>query len=397
MNWTSVKELRQQVLKLWDKGHLLAAMVDNDTDIFPRRLLLKTPPSKALSEQYAEVRHWIAALQSAKGFRLEMQTVRHPILGENRIPKAIWLDSLEDSVNIIGKQQETKQFAELIALTRRTHPALLPWLKAYPLKALDLADDWSKLLAVIDWLKAHPQPGIYLRQADIAGVDTKFIERHRGVLIALLDLSLPENSFNPAINGVSRFEARYGFLQKPVKVRFRILDKSIRLIPGDSQDITLTKTGFAFLEQDKHFISKIDTVFITENEINFLAFPTVKNSLVIFGAGYGFDALSDTKWLANKQVYYWGDIDTHGFAILNQLRMHLPETKSVLMDKETLLKHLAFWEQENQPESKDLHHLTPIEQQLYNELRDNRIAHHLRLEQEKIGFNWVLQRLESIR
>ncbi len=397
MNWTSVKELRQQVLKLWDKGHLLAAMVDNDTDFFPRRLLLKTPPSKVLSEQYAEVRQWIAALQSAKGFRLEMQTVRHPILGENRIPKAIWLDSLEDAVIIIGKQQETKQFAELIALTESAHPALLPWLQSYPLKALALADDWLKLLAVIDWLKAHPQPGIYLRQADIAGVDTKFIERHRGVLIALLDLSLPKNSFDPTINGVSRFEARYGFLHKPVKVRFRILDKSIRLIPGDSQDITLTKTGFAALEQDKSFISKIDTVFITENEINFLAFPIVDNSLVLFGAGYGFDALSDTKWLAEKQVYYWGDIDTHGFAILNQLRTYLPETKSLLMDKETLLQHQTFWEQENQPESKDLAHLTPVEQQLYNELRDNRIAQHLRLEQEKIGFNWVLQRLEPIR
>ena len=29
-------------------------------------------------------------------------------------------------------------------------------------------------------------------------------------------------------------------------------------------------------------------------------------------------------WLLEKEIYYWGDIDTHGFAIFNQLRGFLP-------------------------------------------------------------------------
>ncbi|MGI6299138.1 MAG: Wadjet anti-phage system protein JetD domain-containing protein [Saccharofermentanales bacterium] len=41
---------------------------------------------------------------------------------------------------------------------------------------------------------------------------------------------------------------------------------------------------------------------------------------MIFGAGYGFDHLASASWLNQKDIYYWGDIDTHGFAILNQLR-----------------------------------------------------------------------------
>lgn len=374
---------------------MLSSMVEHD-DFYPRRLTLKTPSSKELLESFNEARKWIASLNKTAGIRIEMKTIRHQVLGENNVPKSAWLDNLQDAVNIIGKQLERRQFAELIALTSKRHQSLLPWLKSQPLQALSLAEEWSRLLAVIDWLKAHPKPGIYLRQADISGVDTKFVERHRGVLISLLDLSLSADSFDQDARGVSQFEARYGFLQKPVKVRFRILDPDIRLLPGDSQDITLTREGFHDLGMDSRIREGIEKIFITENETNFLAFPTIKQSMVLFGAGYGFEALSGIPWLAQPRVYYWGDIDTHGFAILNQMRAYLPHAQSLLMDEATLRAYEAFWEEERSPESRDLDRLTPEELQLYNCLRDNRIEKNLRLEQEKIGFNWLQKTLKQL-
>jgi len=87
----------------------------------------------------------------------------------------------------------------------------------------------------------------------------------------------------------------------------------------------------------------VSRVFITENEINFLAFPAVADSLLVFGAGYGFDGLAQAGWLARCQVYYWGDIDTHGFAILDQLRTHIPHARSLLMDRATLLAFEDQW------------------------------------------------------
>jgi hypothetical protein len=51
---------------------------------------------------------------------------------------------------------------------------------------------------------------------------------------------------------------------------------------------------------------KVSRIFITENEINFLAFPNARDSLVIFGAGYGFEMLSRAKWLSGCRIYYWG-------------------------------------------------------------------------------------------
>lgn len=54
------------------------------------------------------------------------------------------------------------------------------------------------------------------RQVDLPGVHSKFIEAHRGVLAALLDLALPVDAVDITKAGVSQFAARYGFLEKPI-------------------------------------------------------------------------------------------------------------------------------------------------------------------------------------
>jgi hypothetical protein len=138
-------------------------------------------------------------------------------------------------------------------------------------------------------------------------------------------------------------------------------------------------------------------VFITENEINFLSFPPVADSLVVFGAGYGFDALAQAAWLHQRTLHYWGDIDTHGFAILNQLRAHFPHALSFLMDRDTLLAHEDQWGPEPQPTQRDLPLLNPDERRLYDDLRWRRLRDEpLRLEQERIGYGKVQQTVAEL-
>ena len=95
-------------------------------------------------------------------------------------------------------------------------------------------------------------------------------------------------------------------------------------------------------------------------------------------------------------MYYWGDIDTHGFAILDQLRARLPHARSLLMDAATLMAHKSHWGDEPQPESRDLPRLNAAELGVYNTLRDNRLRPRLRLEQERIGFGWVRAALAGL-
>lgn len=391
MSWTTPADIKAQVQKLWNRGLLLAPLAGG-TSVFPRRLQFKGPDSRELSERFAEVRDWIAQLSAAAGpYRIEWRRVNHRVLGANDFPAAIWIDQLSDALGLIGKRRAADQFVRLVELTTERQPELVAWLARRPLRALELAQDWTCLLDIVAWLRRHPRPGIYLRQVDIPGVRSKFIEAHRTLLAELLDLVLPEDAIAAAHTGIGGFCRRYGFLDKPVRQRFRILDPELALLrSGTDQDITVTHATFARLSLP------VERVFVTENEINFLAFPPVRRSLVLFGGGYGFETLAAADWLRDRSIHYWGDLDTHGFAILNQLRAYFPQTTSLLMDRTTLLAHKPYWDSEPQPETRDLKRLSPEEKTLYDDLRHNRLGDRVRLEQEKIGFNQLVDALKKL-
>jgi hypothetical protein len=118
--------------------------------------------------------------------------------------------------------------------------------------------------------------------------------------------------------------------------------------------------------------------------------------MVIFGAGYGFDNLAAAPRLKQKEIYYWGDIDTHGFAILNQLRGFFPHTVSFLMDRQTLLAHRLLWGVEAQPETGNHAYLNAEESALFDQLRQNHWGDRVRLEQERIGFDFLLDVLRRL-
>lgn len=92
-------------------------------------------------------------------------------------------------------------------------------------------------------------------------------------------------------------------------------------------------------------------------------------------------------------VQYWGDLDTHGFAILHRLRAWLPQTLSFLMDRDTLIAHRDRWGREPTPTAARLDGLTLEEAGLYGELVEGRHGENVRLEQERLDWGWVLERL----
>jgi hypothetical protein len=391
MNWTYPADIKSHVQKLWDRGTLLAVLARRES-FAPLKVPLKGPTSSELSERFSDVRQWIGKLAGSENhYRIEWRQVNHRIIGSNEIPAEIWIDTLDDALALIHKESEAELFSDLLALTDQQQPELLPWLSKRPLRALELFAEWPRFLSLIAWLQQHPRPGIYLRQIDLPGIHTKWIEGLRGVLIELFDLALDPEQIDSRFTGVAGFCRRYGFLDKPLSVRFRLLDPSIPVLPVESdQDLTVTADVFARLDLP------VRTVFMTENEINFLAFPAIPGALVIFGAGYGFDAIKDARWLHDRAFYYWGDLDTHGFAILNQLRGLFPHVQSFLMDEQTLLAHRSLWGREDRPETRPLTRLTDEENNVYDQLRQNLRGEQVRLEQERIGFGYVRQALHRL-
>jgi hypothetical protein len=390
MSWTRAVDLVAQVGKAWDIGALLAPLAGGESP-FPMRLRLRGPTSADLVDRFDDVRVWVAELQALRHIRIETRQFRHRVRGSTTLPNEAWVDTLDDALALIDRRNEVATFDAQVQQTRDRQPRLLGWLHKWPLRALALGAYWPRLLDVVAWMQAHPRPGLYLRQVDIPGVHSKFIERHLGVLSELLDTVLPESAIDTAASGVGGFHRRYGFACKPERVRFRVLDPALSLLPGvTGGDVTLDVGSFRALR------CNATRVFITENETNFLAFPAVTGSLVLFGAGYGFDRLDANDWLRQCQLYYWGDIDTHGFAILDQLRARLPEVQSFLMDRATLIAFEPFWGREEHQLTRDLPRLRDEECSLYDDLRAQRIRDNLRLEQEFIGFDRVHSALEAL-
>lgn len=393
-HWTTPKDLAYRLHREWARGRILAARLSGES-LFPYIIFLKHPSGKELGNSFDQAREWIetlvsrSKLQTGSGYELKWREINHRQLGKNKIPVAAIFHREIDGLSFIDKAKEADQFQHLCEKILKTFSELLQWLIKKPILVLDYAEHWPKILRILNFLKDNPRPAIYIRQLDIAGVDTKFIEKHKKLLSELLDVVLPADVINSNATGATGFEQRYGFLAKPVQIRFRLLDPNLYI--NGLSDLQIPVDDFARLELP------VERIFITENIINGLAFPDMEEAMVIFGLGYGLDRLADINWLKmKKKIYYWGDIDTHGFAMLDQVRSYFPQTLSLLMDRSTLLKYKDQWGYEKTPAGRELPHLNKTESNLYNNLKNNQLAPSLRLEQEKIPYTFLQSALKVV-
>lgn len=369
--WTSPADVRAAVRKKWDSGALLARFATGQ-DWEPLSIPIRGPSAGQIGERLGEVRQWAAEwADAARGpLRVEYKQVGGRQFGVNSLPCRAWLDGYEQTWALLKVGPDVRRLSELMKAAQGTR--LIPWLTGHPMRALRLADVWDKLLATVGWIEQRQVPGMYLRQIDVPGVDTKFVEQYKGVLTELLDAQLDPSRVAAA---APDFAGRYGFLRRPGYVRFRM--------PGGFR-------GFSELSvRTSEFGAAPDGVshaYVIENEISYLAFPIPAAAMAILGGGYAVPVLEALGWLAGLDVVYWGDIDTHGFAILNRLRHHLPHARSMLMDRATLLGHRDQWVTEPAPTAAALDRLDRSESALYTDLVSNAYAPSLRLEQERISF-----------
>ena len=392
-SWTTPSDLRDQVLRIWERGKILAAGITGET-LFPLKLSMRRPEAQAIGHSFEAVRRWIRELEensrSCKGFGydIEWADINHRQLGRNRMPSRVAVPTEADALRLIGMEREGRRFRALAQITAEKFPALAQWLSRRPLVVLLHAQDWPRILDVLAWFRDHPRSNLYLRQVDIAGVDTKFVEGRKALFSELLDIVLTRND-GPLAEAVAQtFEQRYGLRTKPPVIRFRVLDRRIAI--AGLCDIAIPANDFAALNiAARH-------VFVTENDINGLAFPDFPAAIVIFGLGYGVDLLQSASWMAGAHIYYWGDIDTHGFAMLDRLRGGFPNARSLLMNRETLVAHRSLWVHEQAPYRAALSHLEPDEQALFDDLLYDRLGEKVRLEQERVSYAFLERRLKTI-
>lgn len=386
--WTTPADIYAKLLRRWKTGALLRSHARGEP-FDAVDIPLRGPSATELADRLDDARQWAQMLDRAsdggRRFRLITKSVGGRHLGRTEIPARAVVESFDQAWRVLGlrgagaTRDDVAIFDTLLAAS--THiPAVTRWVIEHPLRALERADEWEAILAARDWLEWNRDRGLYLRQVDVPGVDTKLIERHRSVLAALLDV--------PA--SVTGFAEGLGFATKPSRVRMRFDPSLFGLPPG------ITEAEFR-LDELLALDPDIDTAIIIENEISYLSVPIPSRGVVLYGKGYDASVSASLSWLrgvnARGSVLYWGDIDTHGFAILNRVRAHLPHVRSVLMDRETLVQHEQRWGSEPTPTNATLPRLTDAEVGLYSDLVTDRYARAVRLEQERIDWGWVVSRL----
>ena len=387
--WTLAADVRATLRNRWNRGVYLRPYAAGE-QWTPISFPVRGPAPADLLERLPEARQWLARFErDATGFRVEYKVVQGRGVGANRLPARISVESFDQLLEAIDVRDDLARFDDLSARTYLAFPQLKAWVCANPMTVLGNAAVWDKLLATLQWVERHETADLYVRQIDLADVDTKFVELHHRLLDDLLTVVLPPGRIDEAARRNGGFAARFRFRTKPSYTRLRFLDPALELAAGLSE-LTVRTDELARVAPGGSI------VFVVENEVTYLAFPAVVGAIVIFGSGFALTGLAGLPWLHDREIVYWGDIDTHGFDILSRLRGIFPSVRSILMDRETLLAHSEQWVSEEHPTSRAVQHLTPDEAALYRDLVEGTYGDSIRFEQERVRVSLVDQAVQDL-
>lgn len=399
--FTYPQDLKLAEQKRFDSGQRIKEDLEGQ---FPLTLKLHIPTSGELKVKFNHCRDWAQAWDDLKDkLNLEYTTIS-TTLHSQTLPCAVTFKTIEELAAFTGRTPLLNHFKDCCKICESRLPELLPFIKSHPKFAFDYHDIMDRAVSVCLYLLKYPRPNIYLRELDLPGVDTKFLERHNnknergfpGPVGQLLDCVLPPEAIDENFWAHDNFVRRYGFKPKPEFIRFHLLDKSNPENErwNDLTDVQVDKDSFAGLS------FAVDNVVICENEVSYLALPALRSSLAIFGKGYGFSGWESFNCLKGRRIIYWGDLDVDGFSILNQLRAQLPgeDLVSALMDEETIkdFTELAVKDRCNYlAEEREFHYLSPAELQAYQALITDKYGTNLRIEQERLPYSRIKQEIEK--
>ena len=384
-----VTSVKKKVLKLYESGAFFRSFME-DTSLFPLSIKLKTPSQKSLRENMVTLFDEINALEKLQ-LQVEYREFSFKSLGVQKLPVSVVIESAEIFLKFLGKTREFAEYKKAYENAISHFSNLKNLFLAKPNMLLLHKEILEELLAVCHFFTKNPQPNIYIRELSIKGVDTKFIQNYIGVVDAFLATTLDEKHFDTTITKLSYsgFEKKYGLKYELPLVRFRILDETLKIHGLD--DISLTTQAFEKLDL------ACKNVFIVENKITMLSFMNLKNSIVVFGNGYGVGMIKNAKWLKDKDIYYWGDVDMDGFAILSQARGYFPQVQSLFMDEETIENFTDLAVSSKESKVKKLNYLTDLEDTVYMRLQSDYYKENFRLEQERIPFKYIREKMNAFR
>lgn len=181
-----------------------------------------------------------------------------------------------------------------------------------------------------------------LRAISIAGIDSKFFERHRSLIVQFLDVrfdgAVSEQGLEIFLNASN--EKDHWLLLIPLGKNLLPFEQ-MRVRASELSEHGLQADNILIIENEQcaHQLPSYSTARSTALSSTPSSVPsTPASTIAILGAGLNLNWLS-ADWLANKHIAYWGDMDSWGLKMLAQARLLQPHLKELLMSERVFLQY----------------------------------------------------------
>ena len=314
------KELREGLRRRW--RHSTRREQQLLQGPWPLRLPIGEPPPGALRNDLEGVRAHLAAWRQVHIGQVDWQprTYREASAPID-VPVAWQLEGPSDWVAGTDDASILREYAALIRNVPQAPPALRGVLvRLATLLAESEAHEVAQACRMAPHLARGSARGLPLRALPCEGHDTKFWERNRRLITALLEHL------------------------HPGEVRSAGLEAFLDAAPGNEHWLHLIDLDGGLLPwphlqvRDRDLATQAPpghTLLIVENlqcRHQLQGSVPLPGTVAVLGSGLNL-AWMRAPWLAGRRVGYWGDIDTWGLAMLAQARSHAPHLEPVLMDR----------------------------------------------------------------
>ena len=290
-----------------------------DAGAWPIRLPIGRPAAALFERRTAEVRAHVARWRNVAIGEVCWQETRYRSAAARVSLPQYWLiSSAEEWVQASADTQVQFEFQRLRRLLdatdRRFHSLLVRQ------RSLWRDRDEAEVLQAVA-LSLALEPGIAggrpLRGVAAAGVDSKFIERNRALVTALLDIRFEGQASQL---GLASFldasdEGDHWLLVVPM---------SPALLPFAQQRVRARELARTPLPGER--------ILLIENDRCLHLLPELPGTIAVLGSGLDL-AWLDADWLGHRRLAYWGDMDTWGLCMLARARTLQPALQPLLMDR----------------------------------------------------------------
>lgn len=320
----SPTELARQLARQWhDAGKREQLLLTSG--VWPMHVPIGRPTATEFTHHTARVRTHVEQWRAVDVGDTETVSVRYRNASEPVTVPTRWvLASSAEWVEATDDSAVQAEYASLIALLDATPPLFHRLLiRQRGLWRTRPLPEVIRATALAMQLEPGIAAGRPLRSIAVAGIDSKFMERHGALVTALLDVRFDDRASRqglvPFLEAAD--EGEHWLLVAPLEAGLLPFERQ-RVRASELMDVALPARRILVIENDRclHLL------------------PAVPDTIAVLGSGRNV-AWMAAAWLEQRTIGYWGDLDTWGFQMLAHARRLRPQTAAFLMDKAVFDAH----------------------------------------------------------